>query len=107
MIIKTMTFGGKQVIIRETISKDGDFIIECPEHSTRVIASAVKYFWRERTRIMVGFNHSKGECVEMWEDESYINIGCLREPKEEFKKKYIELIKYLNKQDGNKVGENS
>lgn len=91
-----MTFDGQEL----TIDK---LYIDCPDKKTRVLLHLLEEFMKTKAKMIVGFSTDPQIPEDRfhlwaWEDDSFIHLGCLKETKDSFQHKYIQLIKHLNSQ---------
>lgn len=102
---KTLMFGGEEVTI------DGNLLF-CPNKQVMVNTNYLKEFMISKEKTLVGLSVDPN-CPEdqqlcyASEDERFVHIGCLKETKKEFNKKYIQLIKHLNSQKCQKTEKSS
>lgn len=71
--------------------------IECPEKEVEILLYKVREFMHTKKRMRVGWSTKDHSDCDIWEDETHIHIGCIKEEKNEFMKKYLTVLKNLNK----------
>lgn len=86
---KSITFDNEILEITETR-------IECRAKQTVVLIEEVKTFMVDKVKRIVGIRGDTKEPCHMWEDDHYVHVGCLKEAKESFQEKFVQLISYTN-----------
>lgn len=86
-------FGGEKMFYDPSIE-----VITCPKKNSLAYINKIEE-WMQGDRVekaTVGWGTLNGpeEALEIWEDDHYIHLGCLKESKDNFQKKYLELIKF-------------
>lgn len=84
-----LTYDGNLMLIR------GD-VIFCPSKNATAYLSKIRQFVLEdrvtlRKKRLVGHN-DKGEPLYMWEDETHVHIGCLKETSGSFQEKFFQVL---------------
>lgn len=90
-MITTATYGGKTVII-------SDYSIDCTSEEVTVRPADLRAFYLDRKERVVGVG-MKGDrpifIKAVQDSEGFIHIGCVKETKESFEAKYLEIYKML------------
>lgn len=83
----------------ELIVKEGNWL-KCDRKNVKVLINLLINAIKSQPPIgyksVVGRQITGDEYCFYWRDEKFSHIGCLKVRNEEFKRKYIELIKHLN-----------
>lgn len=85
----TLKFGGEEMIVEDTF-------ISCPSKNAVADLNLIEAFMADRRKRICGKRTDTDEICYIWEDHVYVHIGCLKELKDSFQEKYIQLIKDLN-----------